>query len=83
MAAGDVGLGADQAVFADAANPGNPAPVTFANGFVLSPYAEIGALGGNLKYPSRNLWHASPCGTATPNRNSARFGAAWPLSISS
>jgi hypothetical protein len=55
MTAGDVGPGADQAVFADAANPGNPAPLTFANGFVLSPYAEIGDLRGNLKYPSCNF----------------------------
>jgi error-prone DNA polymerase len=53
---------------ADAATPAEPAaPVTFANGFILSPYAETGGPGGNLKTPPRNLWHASPGSTATPN----------------
>jgi hypothetical protein len=42
-------------------------PVVFANGFVLSPYAETGTPGGNLKNPSRVLWHASPGSTATPD----------------
>jgi error-prone DNA polymerase len=49
------------------ASPARPAaPVTFANGFVLSPYAETGGPGGNLKTPPRNLWHASPGSTASP-----------------
>jgi len=53
---------------ASANRPATPAaPVTFANGFVLSPYAETGGPGGNLKTPPRNLWHASPGSTATPN----------------
>ncbi len=41
--------------------------VVFANGFTLSPYAETGAPGGNLKNPPRTLWHASPgsAGTST------------------
>ena len=35
-----------------AASPGGPArPVIFGNGFILSPYAETGAPGGNLKNP--------------------------------
>jgi error-prone DNA polymerase len=42
-------------------------PVIFANGFTLSPYAETGGPGGSLKHPPRNLWHASPGSTATPN----------------
>jgi error-prone DNA polymerase len=47
---------------------GEPArPVVFANGFVLSPYAETGAPGGNLKTPPRTLWHASPGSTASPD----------------
>jgi error-prone DNA polymerase len=41
-------------------------PVVFGNGFVLSPYAETGGPGGNLKNPPRTLWHASPGSTATP-----------------
>jgi error-prone DNA polymerase len=46
----------------------NPAePFVYANGFVLSPYAETGGPGGSLKYPPRALWHASPGSTATPN----------------
>jgi error-prone DNA polymerase len=52
---------------ADAA-AGDPArPVVFANGFVLSPYAETGTPGGSLKHPPRTLWHASPGSTATPD----------------
>jgi error-prone DNA polymerase len=46
-----------------AAQPPSDEParsVVFANGFVLSPYAETGAPGGDLKHPSRTLWHASP-----------------------
>jgi error-prone DNA polymerase len=51
---------------AAAAGQGESArPVIFANGFVLSPYAETGAPGGNLKHPSRTLWHASPGSTTT------------------
>ncbi|HEY0935338.1 MAG TPA: hypothetical protein VGD91_16535, partial [Trebonia sp.] len=47
--------------------PDDPAhPVVFGNGFVLSPYAETGGPGGNLKYPPRTLWHASPGSTDTP-----------------
>jgi len=41
--------------------------VVFANGFTLSPYAETGAPGGNLKNPPRTLWHASPGSTTPPN----------------
>ena len=75
MAVGDVGPGthqplppAAQATDVAAAGSADPAaPVTFANGFVLSPYAETGGPGGNLKHPPRNLWHASPGSTATPN----------------
>ncbi|HEX9043200.1 MAG TPA: DNA polymerase III subunit alpha [Trebonia sp.] len=82
MAAGDVGPGTHQplppaAQPVPAAGPADPAapagaagraaPVTFANGFVLSPYAETGGPGGNIKSPPRNLWHASPGSTATPN----------------
>jgi error-prone DNA polymerase len=80
MAAGDVGPGAHQglqdqppAARSAAAKPGaagpngSAAPVTFANGFVLSPYAETGGPGGDLKHPPRTFWHASPGSTATPN----------------
>jgi len=56
--------------FTDPANPAPPAPSTrpiiFANGFTLSPYAETGAPGPNLKTPPRTLWHASPGSTVTP-----------------
>jgi error-prone DNA polymerase len=54
---------------ADPASPAAPSrdgddasarPLVFANGFTLSPYAETGAPGGNLKNPPRTLWHASP-----------------------
>jgi error-prone DNA polymerase len=41
-------------------------PVVFANGFTLSPYAETGGPGGNIKHPPRTLWHASPGSTASP-----------------
>ena len=41
------------------------APVTLANGFILSGYAETGGPGGNLKHPPRNPWHASLGSTAT------------------
>jgi error-prone DNA polymerase len=52
----------------ETAGPGEPArPVVFANGFVLSPYAETGAPGGNIKTPPRTLWHASPGSTASPD----------------
>jgi error-prone DNA polymerase len=52
---------------ADPAAPaGRAAPVTYANGFVLSPYAEAGGPGGNLKIPPRHLWHVSPGSTAAP-----------------
>jgi len=39
---------------------GEAAPIIFANGFTLSPYAETGAPGASLKNPPRTLWHASP-----------------------
>ncbi len=39
--------------------------MVFANGFTLSPYAETGAPGGNLKNPPRTLWHASPGSSGT------------------
>jgi len=53
---------------AETAGPGEPArPVIFANGFVLSPYAETGAPGGNIKTPPRTLWHASPGSTSYPD----------------
>jgi error-prone DNA polymerase len=42
-------------------------PFVFANGFTLSPYAETGGPGGNLKHPPRTLWHASPGSTASPD----------------
>ena len=73
MAAGDVGPGAHQALPPAAqasadGDPGAPArPVVFANGFVLSPYAETGSPGGSIKRPPRTLWHASPGSTATPD----------------
>ena len=60
---------------ADPADPTDPdpsrdsapaRPLVFANGFALSPYAETGAPGGNLKNPPRTLWHASPGSTTTP-----------------
>ncbi|MGH3247610.1 MAG: hypothetical protein ACRDOI_15580, partial [Trebonia sp.] len=59
---------------ANPADPGNSAdsgegthPFVFANGFALSPYAETGAPGGNLRHPSRTLWHASPGSSASPD----------------
>jgi error-prone DNA polymerase len=77
MAAGDVSPGSSAGqmerpapVPAEmaAATPDGPArPVIFANGFVLSPYAETGAPGGNLKNPPRTLWHASPGSTTSPD----------------
>ncbi|MGH3279328.1 MAG: hypothetical protein ACRDNW_09335, partial [Trebonia sp.] len=76
MAAGDVGPGAQLTRFQDlaTANPADTAgaadptrPVVFANGFTLSPYAETGGPGGNLKHPPRTLWHASPGSTASPD----------------
>ena len=42
-------------------------PFVFANGFALSPYAETGGPGGNIKHPPRTLWHASPGSTASPD----------------
>jgi error-prone DNA polymerase len=75
MAAGDTGPGAHRASLpAPGTAPASPAgatdsarPVTFANGFTLSPYAETGGPGGNLKHPPRTLWHASPGSTTTPD----------------
>jgi error-prone DNA polymerase len=75
MAAGDVGSGALPAASpaGTAADPGNQAhsgegtnPFVFANGFSLSPYAETGGPGGNLKHPPRTLWHASPGSAGSP-----------------
>ena len=55
---------------ADPMAPNDPkdsaCPVVFANGFTLSPYAETGGPGNNLKHPPRTLWHASP-GSTTPD----------------
>jgi error-prone DNA polymerase len=70
MAKGDVGPGARAGIAEGDADPGTAAPaatapVTFANGFALSPYAETGSPGGSPKNPPRNLWHASP-GSAGP-----------------
>jgi hypothetical protein len=66
--------GHDTAGPASPAAPGNPAgsgegthPFVFANGFALSPYAETGGPGGNIKHPPRTLWHASPGSTASPD----------------
>jgi error-prone DNA polymerase len=72
MAAGDVGPGAHltrlTAGLAGVTDSGDgrTRPVVFANGFTLSPYAETGAPGGNLKHPPRTFWHASPGSTASP-----------------
>ena len=77
MAAGDVGPGTHQASSRTSPRPPPSAagddrpgrarpPGPFANGFVLSPYAETGGPGGNLKTPPRTLWHASPGSTASP-----------------
>ncbi len=61
--------GADPAADPTGADPSpdNPSarPLVFANGFTLSPYAETGAPGGNLKTPPRTLWHASPGSTSS------------------
>jgi error-prone DNA polymerase len=63
----DTGRPAGPADWPDPADPEEPVrPVVFGNGFVLSPYAETGGPGGNLKHPPRTLWHASPGSTATP-----------------
>jgi error-prone DNA polymerase len=80
MAAGDAGPGThlarlpDRGISPDSAGPADPVdsdgparPVVFANGFTLSPYAETGGPGGNLKHPPRTLWHASPGSTSTPD----------------
>jgi error-prone DNA polymerase len=82
IAAGDVGPGApylagpaNLVMPADPSTPADPSrdddaparPLVFANGFTLSPYAETGAPGGNLKNPPRNLWHASPGSSGTSN----------------
>jgi len=66
MAAGDVGPGARAGISEGDTAPGaQSAPVIFANGFALSPYAETGSPGAHPKNPPRNLWHASP-GSAGP-----------------
>jgi error-prone DNA polymerase len=80
LAAGDVGPGAHLARLPGPMDSSNSAdsgdsrdsgdgtrPVVFANGFTLSPYAETGGPGGNLKHPPRTLWHASPGSTASPD----------------
>jgi len=67
LAAGRPGRPAPVPAEVAAAAPDGPArPVVFGNGFILSPYAETGAPGGNLKNPSRALWHASPGSTTSP-----------------
>jgi len=58
--------GADPSRDRDRDRDNASAPLVFANGFALSPYAETGAPGGNLKNPPRTLWHASPGSTTTP-----------------
>jgi error-prone DNA polymerase len=40
--------------------PGKPPKIIYPNGFTQSPYAEASAPGGNMRNPSRLLWHASP-----------------------
>lgn len=57
MAAGDMpGPGA-----AATGRPERPAgKIVYSNGFTLSPYAETGSPGGQVKDPPRRLWHASP-----------------------
>jgi error-prone DNA polymerase len=35
------------------------APITYANGYRLSPYADITPPDGAVKNPPRALWHAS------------------------
>jgi hypothetical protein len=53
---------------ADSADSGDGTrPVVFTNGFTLSPYAETGGPGGNIKHPPRALWHASPGSAASPD----------------
>jgi error-prone DNA polymerase len=34
-------------------------PITYANGYRISPYADIAPAGGAVKHPPRALWHAS------------------------
>jgi error-prone DNA polymerase len=83
LAAGDVGPGAHLARLpGPGTSPGSASPVdadnsadsgdgtrpvVFANGFTLSPYAETGGPGGNLKHPPRTFWHASPGSSASPD----------------
>jgi error-prone DNA polymerase len=63
----DPAAATDPAADPDPSRDNAPArPLVFANGFALSPYAETGAPGGNLKNPPRTLWHASPGSTITP-----------------
>jgi error-prone DNA polymerase len=60
MEAGDVGPGGE--------GPGRaPRAVVFANGFAMSRYAETGSPGAPLKVPPRNLWHASPGSSGSPD----------------
>jgi error-prone DNA polymerase len=65
MTAGDTAPGAHLTPL-PAAPANSTRPIIFANGFTLSPYAETGAPGPNLKTPPRTLWHASPGSTVTP-----------------
>jgi error-prone DNA polymerase len=35
------------------------APITYANGYRISPYADVAPAGGAVKHPPRTLWHTS------------------------
>jgi hypothetical protein len=63
---GDPNSPADPATTEQSSDDAFARPVVFANSFTLSPYAETGAPGGNIKNPPRNLWHASP-GSSGPS----------------
>ncbi|HEU5157827.1 MAG TPA: DNA polymerase III subunit alpha [Streptosporangiaceae bacterium] len=39
--------------------PPGGAPITYANGYRISPYADVAPAGGAVKHPPRALWHAS------------------------
>ena len=57
------GLGAVRRAMAvpDRPRPPGPggAPITYANGYRISPYADVAPAGGAVKHPPRALWHAS------------------------
>ncbi len=61
MAAGDVAAAGRVPGSGTGGTQGpQPARIVYANGFTLSPYAEAGAPGGEVKDAPRKLWHASP-----------------------